>query len=71
MVDLWMIFTIIVTLLEVSLHTYKETLKDKLGQLKSPRIRSPDLFKVRPSVDGNAKAVQKQIATLELSETER
>jgi hypothetical protein len=36
MIDIWMIFTMAFTLCEVSLHTYKETLKKKLAALDKP-----------------------------------
>ena len=35
MIDVWMIFTMTIPLLEVSLHTYKETLNMKLMELDS------------------------------------
>ena len=36
MIDIWMIFTMTFPLLEVALHTYKETLKLKLTQFGVP-----------------------------------
>jgi hypothetical protein len=50
MVDIWMILTIVITLVEVSLHTYKETLKGKLRKLEIP-TNTTDLFKTRSPID--------------------
>ena len=36
MIDIWMIFTMIIPLLEVSLHTYKEMIRIKLANFESP-----------------------------------
>ena len=45
MVDIWMIFTMTIPLLEVSLHTYKETLNIKLRELDSATAT----VKIRPA----------------------
>ena len=50
MIDIWMIFTMTFPLLEVALHTYKETLKMKLNKFGIPYDVSsaPILTKVHP-----------------------
>ena len=50
MIDIWMIFTMTFPLLEVALHTYKETLKLKLNKFGVPYDVSspPVLTKVQP-----------------------
>ena len=50
MIDIWMIFTMTFPLLEVALHTYKETLKLKLNKFGVPYdvSSSPVLTKVQP-----------------------
>ena len=51
MVDIWMVFTMIFPLLQVALHTYKETLKLKLIQFGVPyhrhNVTSPVFSKVQ------------------------
>ena len=42
MIDIWMIFTMTFPLLEVALHTYKETLKMKLDQFQD--VDTPLMF---------------------------
>ena len=47
MIDIWMIFTMTFPLLEVALHTYKETLKMKLNQFRDDDTTSM-FTKVQP-----------------------
>ena len=57
MIDVWMIFTMTFPLLEVALHTYKETLKLELNQLGVPYhqdVSSPVFTKVQPMELSNA-----------------
>ena len=52
MIDIWMIFTMTFPLLEVALHTYKETLKLQLNQFGVPYhndvVTSPVFTTVQP-----------------------
>ena len=41
MIDIWMLFTMIIPLLEVSLHTYKETLNMELRKLDEAIMCQP------------------------------
>ena len=63
MIDIWMIFTMTFPLLEVALHTYKETLKLKLNQFGVPYDASShvSLTKVHPlnPIDSPKKDVQR------------
>ena len=57
MIDIWMIFTMTFPLLEVALHTYKETLKLELNKSGVPHHEdspSPTLTKVQPMESSNA-----------------
>ena len=49
MIDVWMIFTMIVPLLEVGVHTYKETIRKKLSTLDLlyPKPSTAEFLKVR------------------------
>ena len=49
MIDVWMIFTMMVPLLEVAVHTYKETLRKRLATLDllHPNPSTAEFTKVR------------------------
>jgi len=62
MIDIWMIFTMTFPLLEVALHTYKETLKLKLNQFGVPYdVSTPVFTKVQPlnPIESPKKEVQR------------
>ena len=63
MIDIWMIFTMTFPLLEVALHTYKETLKLQLNQFGVPYhndvVTSPVFTKVQPIEASNTMEVQR------------
>ena len=56
MIDIWMIFTMTFPLLEVALHTYKETLKLRLNAFGVPYndVTSPMFTQVQPMKPLNA-----------------
>ena len=70
MIDIWMIFTMTFPLLEVALHTYKETLKLKLNQFGiSYDVSSAVFTKVQPMkrlipLDSPQKDVQRFVSYL-------
>ena len=49
MIDVWMIFTMVVPLLEVAVHTYKETIRKRLASLDLlyPKASTAEFTKVR------------------------
>ena len=49
MIDIWMIFTMTFPLLEVTLHTYKETLKMRMAELGGGPDSLSTFVKVRPN----------------------
>ena len=49
MIDIWMIFTMTFPLMEVTLHTYKETLKMRMAELGGGPDSLSAFVKVRPT----------------------